>query len=267
MRKLLFFLFLLNFPAFSQTWTHPQGNWFHLEEGSPETQIAVTLPGTPTPGNLIVGAVAVAEFDASQDTITSLKDGNGVNLTYTTHSPNPAIVWTNVGQMWMFYYVVPVSPSATITATVTMSASSVSAIWADEFHLSSGTPNFHIDLGAQSTTSAISQIVTAPPSITVSTGELLYAICAVDSGLATAPTVNSPWTLAGSLPIGGANEFQAGAYILSSSAGATTMSFNDTAFNDSYGAIIAAFNAGGGGTTNFGGGGKTGMGGKSGSGL
>lgn len=221
-----------------------QGNWFHLEEGAPQTSIAVTLAGTPTPGNLIVVAIAVAEFSAAQDTITSLLDENGNPLTYTPNSPNPATVWPDVGQMWLAYYIVPATPSKTFTATVSMTASCVSAIWADEFSFSGAAPTLHLDANATGMTSPSSIIVTAPPSITVNAGELLYAICAVDSGLGTAPTVNSPWTIAGSLPAGGANEFQAGAYILSSPAGATVMSFNDSAFNDPYGAIIASFNQG-----------------------
>lgn len=265
MKKLLL-LMALSCPAFGQTWTHIQGNWFHLEEGTSQTSIAVTLSGTPVTGNLLVLAVAVAEFSAAQDTITSLKDCNNVNLTYTPSSPNPATVWTNVGQMWLAYYIVPASPCTTFTATVNMSSTSVSAIWGDEFHLSSGTPTLHLDASAQSTTSPSSIIVTAPPSITVSAGELLYAICAVDSGLGTSPTVNSPWTLGASLPPGGANEFQAGAYILSSSAGATVMSFNDTAFNDNYGAIIASFNAGS-ATVPAGMGGKAVIGGNASTGL
>lgn len=265
MKKIILSFILLCSPAFGQTWTHIQGNWFHLEEGTSQTSIAVTLGGTPTTGNLIVLTIAVAEFSSAADTITALKDCNNVSLSYTPNSPNPATVWTNAGQMWMAYYIVPASPCTTFTATVSMTSTSVSAIWADEFHLSSGTPTLHLDANAQSTTSPSSIIVTAPPSITVSAGELLYAICAVDNGLGTSPTVNSPWTLGASLPAGGANEFQAGAYILSSSAGATVMSFNDTAFNDNYGAIIASFNAGT--PAPSGSGGKSAMGGKSGAGL
>jgi hypothetical protein len=243
------------------------------QNGSSGTSISCctssTRTGTLTTGDLELATVMIG--DTVNDPVTGFQDGAGNNFTVLS-----SITFnTDYGNGELACLIVPSGASQTITATVSFSAAAVLGIWVDEFN-----PNGQSITGCTSGTNVAESagtsaptntgpgfLISTPPSITVSSGELGYSSGVCDSGYGTSPTMNSPWTLGGALPVSGANDFQAGGYVLSTTAGSLFGSYNDVAGTDPYATIVAAFSLGSGASGGGGVGGKAGIGGKAGVGL
>jgi hypothetical protein len=226
-----------SFYAKGQSWTYVQGNNTVVQTGSSHTSISVTLTNTPAQGDLLVAVVTPA--DTVSVTIGTIQDNN--SNVYTVIDSMPFNV--NYGQAVIAYLIAPSNAGKTITCTVSTSSGAVNAIWVDEFNPNGNTIVVGTPQVASSTSPASGPpyVITSPPSLTVLFNQLGYAVCCCDSGFGTSPTLNLPWVLGGNLPLSGANDFQLGAYVLSTTAGTLDMSFDDVAPNDDYGAIMVAF--------------------------
>ncbi len=171
-------------------------------------------------------------------TFISLTVTDNVGNTYipTTHS---TVQWLNsIGGFAIFialsYLLVGPSGSSTVTSAYTLGGAASASFGQTqimEFPYV-GNAQYDLDATAQNTLRTGTTNPIAVPSITpANTGELLVAIFNIDQGGENGS--NSPWTT----PSGTTG----GAYILSSSAGSTAASFNDTVSPDSFMSLIAAF--------------------------
>lgn len=176
------------------TFSRVQGD-YALATSSPVTSLTVTLPSTPTPGNLLVAYVSPAT-----QSLSSVKDAG--NNTFTVTPGSPSHLASGPGPCYLAYLVVPATPSAAITLNLT--TSDYCELRVSEFACS-GAWEFDTDAVGNATGNPVTV-----PSITPATdGSLLYAGVSASG----TPSTASPWTLDDE----GSSYYNGGAYILASS--------------------------------------------------
>lgn len=173
--------------------------------------ISITFASTPNQGNVVWVAVISFDGTATPPTVT-VKDGNSNVYSATPNSPSLANSEAiTAGAPWLFKLVAPSNASATITATYS-GTTTFCAIAAAEFNVTGGTASFDVDAAGSG---ASGTNVNTPTINPTGAGELLFFLAGVAH---TITSVNSPWTIAGSVFSGNAI-----GYILNGSSGGTAV--------------------------------------------
>ncbi len=191
----------------------------HNNNPSTTTQ-NVVLTNNPSLGDLVIVGFTWANGAGSTPTTPTLVDANSNSYTLTTNSPSTAQGAT-AGFDYIFYLLsAPSNASKTLTATYqNTGAGTVHAaiLTADDFTVTGGTVTFNGDAAGSGTTG----VTINTPSITpAAAGDLLYAHGSSANAISS---VDSPWTQ-GAIDSDG----QASGYILSASAGSTSLAMTQT---------------------------------------